>query len=82
MIAVAIIGVLAFISWLIWLGIKRRPVKAHLVSYVLSCIAGVFTFAFFLNMDLPKVSKILASILLGLVLILVAAYYQRRTKLN
>lgn len=79
MIAVAVICALAFIGWLIWLGIKRKPVQAHVVSYVLSCIAGVFTFAFFLTMDLPKLVKILVSILLGAALIFVAAYYQTRS---
>ncbi len=78
MIAVAVIGALAFIGWLIWMGVKKKPIQAHLVSYVLSCIAGVFTFAFFLTMDLSKLVKILASILLGAVLIFIAAYYQTR----
>lgn len=78
MIAVAIIGALAFIGWLIWMGVNRKPIKAHLVSYVLSCIASVFAFAFFLTMDLSKLIKILVSILLGAILIFVAAYYQRR----
>gem|GEM_PF-436382 len=77
-IAVAIIGALAFIGWLIWMGAKKKPIQAHLVSYVLSCIAGAFTFAFFLTMDLPKLAKVLVSILLGALLIFVAAYYQTR----
>ncbi len=78
MIAVAIIGALAFIGWLIWMGANKKPIKAYLVSYVLSCIAGVFTFSFFLTMDLPKLVKILVSILLGAALIFIAAYYQTR----
>lgn len=79
MTAVAIIGALAFVGWLIWMGARRKPIQAHLVSYVLSCLAGVFTFAFFLSMDLPKLLKILVSILLGAILIFVAAYYQTRS---
>jgi len=55
-------------------------VKAHLVSYILACIAGVFTFTFFLTMDIPEVVKILASIILGGVLIFIAAWFQRRIK--
>ncbi len=80
MIAVAVVGALAFIGWLSWMGARRKPIKAHLVSYVLSCIAGVFTFAFFLTMDLPKLAKILASIVLGAILIFVAAFYQGRAR--
>jgi hypothetical protein len=78
--AVAVIGSLAFIGWLIWRAVKREPIKAHLVSYILACIAGVFTFTFFLSMDLPEVVKILVSIILGGVLIFIAAWFQRRVK--
>ncbi len=78
--AVAVIGSLAFIGWLIWRAAKRKPIKAHLVSYILACIAGVFTFTFFLAMDIPEVVKILASIILGAVLIFIAAWFQRRIK--
>jgi hypothetical protein len=78
--AIAVIGSLAFVGWLIWRAVKRKPIKAHLVSYILACIAGVFTFTFFLSMDLPEVVKILASIILGGVLIFIAAWFQRRAK--
>lgn len=78
--AVAIVGSLAFIGWLIWRAAKKKPIKAHLVSYILSCIAGVFTFAFFLSMDLPDMVKILLCIVLGGVLIFIAASSQRRVK--
>jgi len=78
--AVAVIGSLAFIGWLIWRAVKRKPIKAHLVSYIIACIAGVFTFIFFLSMDLPEVVKILVSIILGGVLIFIAAWFQRRFK--
>ncbi len=78
--AVAVIASLAFIGWLIWRAVGRKPIKAHLVSYILSCIAGAFTFTFFLSMDLPEVVKILASIVLGGVLIFMAAWFQRRVK--
>lgn len=77
---VGVIGSLAFIGWLIWRAAKRKPIKAHLVSHVLSCIAGVFTFAFFLSMDLPEMVKILVCIVLGGALIFVAAWFQRRIK--
>ena len=78
--AIAVIGSLAFVGWLIWRAAKRKPIKAHLVSYILACITGVFTFTFFLRMDLPEVVKILASIILGGVLIFMAAWFQQRAK--
>jgi len=78
--AIAVVGSLAFIGWLIWRAVKRKPIKAHLVSYIIACIAGVFTFTFFLSMDLPEVVKILVSIILGGVLIFIAAWFQRRVK--
>jgi len=78
--AVGVIAGLGFIGWLIWQAAKRKPIKAHSVMYGLSCLAGIFTFAFFLGMDLPKMFKILVSILLGAVLIFMAARLQRRRK--
>ena len=78
--AIAVMGSLALIGWLIWRAVKRKPIKAHVVSYILACIAGVFTFVFFLSMDLPEVLKILASIILGGVLIFIAAWFQRRAR--
>ena len=78
--AIAVIGSLALVGWLIWRAVKRKPIQAHVVSYILACIAGVFTFVFFLSMDLPEVVKILVSIILGGVLIFMAAWFQRRAK--
>ncbi len=82
MVSVAVISSLAFIGWLVWRAARKKPITAHLISYILACIAGVFTFTFFLTMDLPKILKILACIVLGGVLIFVAAWYQRRVKVE
>jgi len=76
--AVAIILALALIGWLSWRAAKRKPIKAHLVMYGLSCASGIFTLAFFLSMDIDKMIKILVSIILGAVLIFLAAYLQHR----
>lgn len=76
--AIAVLLALAFIGWLIWRGVKRGPIKAHLVMYGLSCASGIFALAFFLTMDIDKMIKILVSIILGAVLIFLAAYLQRR----
>ena len=70
---------IGFIAWLIYRVIKGRPftIKAHHVIYGLACAAGVFTFGFFLSMDIPQLVKIIVSIFLGVILIIIAAYIQR-----
>ncbi len=80
MIVVAVLASLAFIGWLIYRAVKGKPFtfKAHAVTYGLACVAGVFTFAFFLGMDIPQLVKVVVSIFLGMVLIVLAAYFQRR----
>ncbi len=78
MIAAGVIGSFVFIVWLIWRAATKKPIKAFMVMYGLSCLSGLFTFAFFLSMDLPEMVKILVSIILGAVMIFVAAWLQRR----
>ncbi len=76
--AVAVLASLAFIGWLIYRVVRGKPFKAHTITYAVACVAGIFTYAFFLSMDIPQLVKIVISILLGMVLIVVAAYLQRR----
>ena len=76
--AVAVLASLVFIGWLISRAVRQKPIKAHIISRALAYVAGVYTFAFFLNMDIPELVKIVASILLGMVLIVLAAFLQRR----
>lgn len=78
MLAIGVILSLAFLGWLIWLAVKKRPIKAYMVMYTLASLTGVFTIAFFLSMNIDQVIKILISIVLGAVLIFLAAYFQRR----
>ncbi len=78
LIVVAVLASLTFIGWLIYRAVKQKPVRAHTVTRVLAYVAGIYTFAFFLSMDIPQLVKIVASILLGAVLIVLAAYLQRR----
>ncbi|MFC1962080.1 hypothetical protein ACFLWN_03445 [Chloroflexota bacterium] len=80
--AVAVITSLVLIGWLVFLAMKQRPVRAHTVSRGLAYVTGIYTFAFFLSMDLPQLIKVLASILLGALLIVLAAYLQRRRQIN
>ena len=78
MVVVAVLAALGFIGWVIYRAIRGRRVKAHMVSYGIACVAGVFTYAYFLSLDLPQLIKIVSSIVLGIILILFGALYQRR----
>ena len=77
-ITVAILASLGFIGWVIYRAVKGKPIKAHVVSYAVACVTGVFTLAYFLTMDIPQLIKIVASIFLGIALIILAAFFQRR----
>jgi hypothetical protein len=77
-IGVAIIAALALIGWLIFRSVKGKSLTAHFVSYGIAVIAGVFTYAYFLSLDFPELIKIVVSIVLGIILIVVAALLQRR----
>ncbi len=46
LVAIAILLSLAFIVWLIRLAVKKKPVRAHMVMYMLSWLTGVFVLAF------------------------------------
>ena len=77
-IGVAIIAALALIGWLIFRLMKGKSLTAHFVSYGIAVIAGVFTYAYFLSLDFPELIKIVVSIVLGIILIVLAALLQRR----
>jgi len=76
--AIAVILSLVFIGWIIWRAVKRKTIKTHMVMYGLSWLAGIYTLAFFLSMDIEKLIKILVCIILGALSIFLAAYFQRR----
>ena len=80
--AIAVVLSLTFIGWLIWWAVKRKPIKAHTLMYLLSTLSGVFTLAFFLSMDIAVIVKVLVSVIAGLVLIFLAAWLQRRRQLK
>jgi hypothetical protein len=77
-VAIAVLATLGFIAWIIVRAVRQHGVKAHFVSYGVAVIAGIFTYAYFLSLDFPQLIKILVSIIVGILLILVAALYQRR----
>lgn len=80
LITVAVLASLAFIGWLIFRAVKGKPFKAHTISYAIASLTGVYTYAFFLGMAIPQLFKVVVSILLGVALIIVAAYLQLRRR--
>jgi len=76
--AVAVLASLALIGWIIYRAVKVKSVKAHAVSYGVAVVAGIFTYAYFLSMEVPQLIKIVVSILLGIILIIIGALLQRR----
>ena len=81
-ITIATFAVLGFIGWLIYRAVRGRQVKAHHITYGIAVITGIFTYGFFLSMDILQPVKILVSIILGIILIILAAYLQRRRQLT
>lgn len=77
-ISLAVLAALGFIVWLIVRAVKNKEFKAHFISYGIAVVAGVFTYGYFLNMDIPQFVKIIGSIILGVILIVIGALYQRR----
>ena len=75
---VTVLASLGVIGWVIYRAVKGKPIKAHVISYAVACVTGVFTLAYFLSMDIPQLIKIVVSILLGIALIVVAAVLQRQ----
>jgi len=77
-IAILILATLGVIVWLIVRGVKNKGFKAHTISYGLAIIAGLFTYGYILSLDFPILIKVVASIFLGVILIIFGAVYQRR----
>lgn len=76
--AVAVLASLALIGWLIYRGVKQKPIRAHTIVRAIAYLTGLYTFAFFLSMDFPLLIKVVVSIVLGAALIIIGATIQRR----
>jgi chromate transport protein ChrA len=81
-IALAIILAAGFVGWLIWRAVKGKQIRVHLVMYGLCALSGIYAIVFFMNMDIPTIAKVLTAIVLGGVLISLAARQQRRKQQN
>jgi len=76
--AVAVLASLALIGWLIYRAVRQKPIKAHTIVRALAYLTGLYTFAFFLSMNIPLLIQVVVSIMLGAVLIVLGASLQRR----
>ncbi len=76
--AVAVLASLALIGWLIYRGVRQKPIQAHTAVRAIAYLTGLYTFAFFLSMDFPLLIKVVVSIVLGAALIVIGATIQRR----
>ena len=81
-IALAIILAAGFVGWLIWRAVKGKQIRVHLVMYGLCALSGIYSIVFFMNMDVLTIAKVLTAIILGGVLISIAARQQRRKQQN
>jgi amino acid permease len=79
-IAIAVLGSLAFIAWMIFRAVKEKTLTAHVVSYGIAILAAVFTYGYFLSLDVDALIKIVVSIVVGVILIFMAASRQRRSR--
>ena len=79
-IAIAVLGSIAFIGWLVWRSVKEKSLTAHVVSYGIAILAAVFTYGYFLSLDVDALIKIVVSMVVGVALIFVAASRQRKSK--
>jgi len=75
---IAVLATLGFIGWLIYRGVRKKTVRAHNIAYGIAVVTGIYTYGFFLSMNILQPVKILVSIFLGIALIFLAAYLQRR----
>jgi ABC-type iron transport system FetAB permease component len=73
-----VLAVMGFIAWAIVRTVRNKGIKAHNISYWLAIITGMFTYGYILSLDFPILIKVVASIFLGIVLIIFGAMYQRR----
>jgi len=80
LIALAVILAAGFVGWLIWRALKGKQIKIYLVMYGLSTLSGIYSIIYFMNMDVPTVAKVLTAIILGGVLIWIAARRQSQTQ--
>ena len=76
--AVTVLASLALIGWLIYRGVKQKPIRPHTIVRAIAYLTGLFTYAYFLSMDFPLLIKVVVSIVLGAVLLVLGATLQRR----
>ncbi len=56
--AVAVVASLALIGWLIYRAVRQKPIKAHTLVRALAYLTGLYTYAFFLSMQIPLLIQV------------------------
>ena len=79
-VAIAVLGSIAFIAWMIWRAVREKSLSAHVVSYGIAILAAVFTYGYFLSLGIDALLKIVVSIVVGVILIFIAAARQRGSR--
>ncbi len=79
---IGLISIILFVIWLVYRGAKNREnidIKPYKIMYGLSFVSGIFTFLYFFTTDISTEIKIIASIFVGLLLILLGSSVQAKT---
>jgi hypothetical protein len=79
---VMILALIGFVVWGIIRVVKNKGIKAHNIAYVLAILSGIVTYGYILSLDFPILIKIMASIFLGVILIIWGALNERRRTAN
>jgi hypothetical protein len=75
---ILILALIGFVVWGIIRVVKNKSIKAHNIAYVLAILSGIVTYGYILSLDFPTLIKIVASIFLGIILIILGALNERR----
>jgi hypothetical protein len=75
---ILILALIGFVVWGIIRVVKNKGIKAHNISYVLAILSGIVTYGYILSLDFPILIKVVASIFLGIILIVLGALNERR----
>ncbi len=78
LVLVLILAIIGFIIWGVVRAVKNQGIKPHNISYALSIIAAIFTYGYILSLDFSVLIKVVASIFVGIVLIIFGALRERR----
>ena len=70
---IAALFAMVFLAYLIFQALNGKLPRTHVILYLLSTITALYSFIYFLAMDISFGIKAAASIILGLIAILIAS---------